>query len=304
MAVNGLLLIDKPAGLTSHDVVRRVRHLFRTRRVGHAGTLDPLATGVLPVALGSATKLLQFLLTSDKSYRATLQLGVTTDTLDAEGTVTGEFPVPPLSREDIEAALQPFRGEIEQLPPMFSALKQNGVPLYRLARQGREVPRTPRRVTIRRLALCDREETRIRIEVDCTKGTYIRSLAADIGEQLGCGAHILHLQRRRCGVYHIDECLTLDELSALERPAEYLLSPAEALRDYPAVELRADAAEALRHGIPPVSAAVDSTIPLTEGALVRLQAGRRLLAVARFAPQRARDQRGDFELQRVFPPES
>lgn len=300
MLVNGLLLINKPAGLTSHDVVRRVRKLFGTRRVGHAGTLDPLATGVLPVALGQTTKLLQFLLTSDKRYRATLQLGVTTDTLDAEGVVTGEFSVPPLTEGGLRRTLELFQGEIEQLPPMYSALKKNGVPLYKLARQGRDIERSPRRVTIAELELLDWNTTSLTIEVDCSKGTYIRSLAADIGQELGCGAYLQRLQRLRCGVYDISECIDLDTLEALEYPSERLLSPAAAMRNYPALEVSPEAAERLRHGIAPDFEAVTTSVIPHIGDLVQLSADGRLLAVARYSPHAA-GQRGDFALQRVFP---
>lgn len=298
--MHGLLLINKPSGMTSHDVVRRVRRIFHTRKVGHAGTLDPLATGVLPVAIGHGTKILQFLLAENKSYRATFQLGMTTDTLDSDGTVVRERAVPEFFEPLLENACATLRGEIDQLPPMFSALKQNGVPLYKLAREGKEVERKTRRVTIHRLEILSVVDTRITIEVDCSKGTYIRSLVHDIGEAIGCGACLTALCRLRSGEFDLSECFTLDHLQELNDPISVLLPPAEALRECSMAVLSDKALTDLSFGIPPVVAETSTQDILVEGDLVRLIANEQLVAVAYFAPSRKKEQRGDFELIRVF----
>ena len=298
--MHGLLLIDKAAGMTSHDVVRKVRRLYHTRKVGHAGTLDPLATGVLPVAIGDGTKILQFLLAENKSYRATFKLGTTTDTLDAEGQVLLERPVPEFTTAELENVCVEFRGEIEQMPPMFSALKKDGVPLYKLARQGKTVDRELRQVTISRLDLICHDLQTVTIEVDCSKGTYIRTLVSDIGEQLGCGAHLTALRRLRSGDFPIEECQTLDELQLLEEPTSALLSLDEALRNLPAVQLNESAADALIFGIPPELSQVRTEKVPNSGGLIRLQIDHKIAAIARYAPLRSKEKRGDFELIRVF----
>jgi tRNA pseudouridine55 synthase len=298
--VHGLLLIDKSAGMTSHDAVRKVRRIFRTRKVGHAGTLDPLATGVLPVAIGDGTKVLQFLLAEDKSYRATFTLGITTDTLDAEGQVLLERPVPAFTACELENICAEFRGDIEQLPPMFSALKKDGVPLYKLARQGKTVERKLRQVTINRLDVIDFDSETVTIEVACSKGTYIRTLVSDIGEKLCCGAHLIALRRIQSGVFSINECRTLDELQSLEEPYSVLLSMDQALNNFPVVQLNESAAAALKFGIPPELSQVKLAGGLISGDLLRLQVDHKLAAIARYAPLRSKDKRGDFELIRVF----
>jgi len=286
--------------MTSHDVVRKVRRICKTRKVGHGGTLDPLATGVLPVAIGDGTKILQFLLAEDKSYRATFKLGITTDTFDSEGQILLERPVPEFTSADLETVCAEFRGQIEQLPPMFSALKKDGVPLYKLARQGKTVARELRQVTISRLDLIHNDLQTVTIEVDCSKGTYIRTLISDIGERLGCGAHLTALRRLQSGEFSIDECLTLEELQQMEEPSSVLYSLDEALRNYPAVQLDAAAAAALKFGIPPEAHQVVAMEELISGNLIRLQVENRLTAIARYAPLRTKETRGDFELIRVF----
>lgn len=286
--------------MTSHDVVRRVRRIFHTRKVGHAGTLDPLATGVLPVALGHGTKILQFLLAENKSYRATFKLGITTDTLDSDGNVVSERPVPEEFEPLLERACTDLRGEIDQLPPMFSALKQNGVPLYKLAREGKEVERKTRRVTIDRLEIISVDGDSVTIEVDCSKGTYIRSLVHDLGEAIGCGACLTALSRLQSGEFRLDECVSLDFLQQLDDPTTALFSPADALRECPLIELSEKALKDLTFGIPPFVAETTTTDDLIAGQLVRLIANDQLAAVARFAPTRLKEQRGDFELIRVF----
>ncbi len=286
--------------MTSHDVVRQVRRIFKTRKVGHGGTLDPLATGVLPVAIGDGTKILQFLLAENKSYRATFKLGITTDTLDAEGKVLLERTVPQFSSIDLENVCAEFRGEIEQLPPMFSALKKDGVPLYKLARQGKTVTRETRQVTISRLDLLDFHPESATIEVDCSKGTYIRTLVSDIGERLACGAHLSALRRLKSGEFSIDECLTLEKLEQLSDPFSAIYSLDEALRNYPEVQLDATAANALEFGIPPAMNQVVTKKNLFAGEVTRLQINRELAAIARYAPLRSKEKRGDFELVKVF----
>lgn len=300
--IHGLLLIDKPAGLTSHDVVRQIRRVFKTRKVGHAGTLDPLATGVLPVALGEGTKLLQFLLAEDKSYRVTMRLGITTDTLDAEGKVLTQAEVPVNTSEILVQAMKSFVGEIEQIPPMYSALKRDGVPLYKLARAGKVVDRPVRRVKIERLDLLDVQLPDLTLEVDCTKGTYIRTLCADLGEALGCGAHITALRRLRTGQFPIEQCLALDQIIDVEQIIQgpSFLPVDEALFYYPSLELDEDAAGRLFNGVPPAAEEVKSLISATTGDLVRLVFAGRLLAMARYAPERQNEKRGDFELIRGF----
>ncbi len=275
--------------MTSHDVVRRVRRILHTRKVGHAGTLDPSATGVLPVAVGQGTKILQFLLAENKSYRATFQLGVTTDTLDSDGEVIARRPVPSSFPTELDEACSNFRGEIDQLPPMFSALKKNGVPLYKLAREGKEVERKTRRVTVSRLEILTIENNSVTIEVDCSKGTYIRSLVNDIGERLGCGACLTALCRLRSGLFSLDECTTLEQLEELSDPASALLAPAEALRDYPSAPLSAKGLNDLKYGIPPTLQETSPQRSLETGDLTCLTHDDHLVAVARFAPLREKE---------------
>ncbi len=298
--MHGLLLIDKPEGITSHDVVRRVRRIYSTRKVGHAGTLDPLATGVLVVAVGDGTKILQFLFCDDKSYRASIKLGVTTDTYDAQGQVQLTRNVPVLSDAQLEMVCDEFRGTFDQLPPMYSALKRNGVPLYKLARKGEDVDRDARQVTVSSLRIVRFKPPELIIEVDCSKGTYIRSLASDLGERLDCGAHLTALRRLRSGHFSIAQCHTLVHLQQLEDPAQALLSLPDALADYPAVLLDTAGLKNLSYGIPPALAQCQSEGSIDDGDLVRLQQADQLLAVARYRPLRNKEKRGDFELIRVF----
>ncbi len=286
--------------MTSHDVVRKIRRIYQTRKVGHAGTLDPLATGVLPVAIGDGTKILQFLLAENKSYRATFKLGITTDTLDADGQVLLNRLVPDFTSTDLEKICAKFRGDIEQLPPMFSALKKDGVPLYKLARQGKTVERELRQVTISRLQIISFDAQTVTIEVDCSKGTYIRTLISDIGEQLGCGAHLTVLRRLRSGDFTINECQTLNDLQQLKEPSSALLSLDGALRNCPAVQLDESAAEALKFGIPPQLHQVQIPGEVVDSDLLRLQVDHKLAAIARYAPLRSKEKRSDFELIRVF----
>ncbi|MDQ6694511.1 MAG: tRNA pseudouridine(55) synthase TruB [Chloroflexota bacterium] len=211
--MNGIFNINKPPGLTSHDVVARIRRLASTKRVGHAGTLDPIATGVLPIVLGQATRLVEYLADADKAYRATLSLGATSSTYDREGTVTatpGIASMPTL--QQLDKVLDAYRGQIRQLPPMHSAIKIGGKKLYELARAGIEVERQPRHVTITRLEIEVYDPPTLGLFVECSKGTYIRSLAHDLGQTLGTGAYLQDLQRTRHGPFSIEGSVTLDDL--------------------------------------------------------------------------------------------
>jgi tRNA pseudouridine55 synthase len=243
------LLLDKAVGLTSNAALQQAKRIFGAAKAGHAGTLDPLASGLLVVLFGEATKFAGPLLDADKEYLATLKLGETTDTGDAEGRLLTERPVD-VSEMQVAAALEPFRGQIEQLPPMHSALKHDGVPLYKLARKGKTVERTPRRIEIRELALVSYEPPLARLRVRCSKGTYIRVLAEDIGAALGTGAHLSELRRTRSGRFSVDDAATVDALSALgagER-AKRLMALGELLGEFPRAELDASAEARLRNG--------------------------------------------------------
>ncbi len=210
-AVDGIILLDKPRGFSSNAALQKVRWLLNAEKAGHTGSLDPLATGVLPLCFGEATKFSQYLLDADKGYETLMQLGVTTTTADAEGEVLERRPVT-VGRAEIEALLSRFRGEISQIPPMYSALKRDGQPLYKLARAGEVVEREPRSVTIARLELLSCEAEQARLAVDCSKGTYIRTLVEDIGQLLGCGAHVAELRRTKAGPFDLSRTVTLEEL--------------------------------------------------------------------------------------------
>ncbi|MGE3297647.1 MAG: tRNA pseudouridine(55) synthase TruB [Porticoccaceae bacterium] len=217
-SVDGILVLDKPAGPTSNQALQRVKWLFDAAKAGHTGSLDPLATGVLPICFGEATKFTQFLLEADKTYASTFRLGVTTTTGDRDGEVLEEQSAAGVSAARVEAALTSFRGVVEQIPSMYSALKQGGQPLYKLARQGIEVERTPRRVTIHSYELCafrGGECAELDVVIRCSKGTYIRTLAEDLGRQLGCGAHVTRLRRLASGPFGEADAVTLDGIDAL-----------------------------------------------------------------------------------------
>lgn len=212
--VNGVLLLDKPHGMTSNSALQSARRLLNAAKAGHTGTLDPMATGLLPVTFGEATKFSADLLEADKSYRATFKLGVKTSTGDADGTVLERLDVG-VSTSGIDAVLSRFIGTIEQVPPMHSALKRDGQPLYKLARAGVEVERAPRQITVHRLELVEHRGDLVVVDVDCSKGTYVRVLAEDIGRELGCGAHLSALRRTRAGRLSIDDAVTLAALEAM-----------------------------------------------------------------------------------------
>jgi tRNA pseudouridine55 synthase len=243
--MNGVLVVDKPKGITSFDVVREVRRAVAIKKVGHTGTLDPMATGVLPICLGDGTKIAQFIIEATKAYDATLKLGVTTDTLDAEGKVLETRAVPPITRELLEATLAKFRGTLQQVPPMYSAIKIGGKRLYELARAGEEVERAPREVTVFELVLRDFSSDEVRLSVRSSKGFFVRSLAADIGEALGCGAHLTALRRTQSGPFTLAQSMPLADVVA-QGPAvaSRLVGLSDALSDIP--ELKITAVEAAR----------------------------------------------------------
>ena len=249
--VDGVLLLDKPNGMTSNAALQSARRLFSAAKAGHTGTLDPLATGLLPLCFGEATKFSADLLDADKTYEADVLFGITTDTGDAEGAVIRNSQ-PKFDRMALESALVSFRGPITQVPPMYSALKRDGKPLYQLARQGIEVERTPRKVVIHELALLDYAGERCRFRVACSKGTYIRTLMEDVGNALGCGSHLTALRRVAVGDLSVSGAVTLDQLAALSE-AERLawLSPPDALlQSLPSVRLDESAANRFCHGNP------------------------------------------------------
>jgi tRNA pseudouridine55 synthase len=212
MLRSGILLIDKPEGPSSAQVVGRIKRLLGAKRVGHLGTLDPFASGLLLVGVNEGTKIADVFLGGSKSYRGTIVLGIDTDTQDATGTMVNSRLVPPIGQMELRVLEKKFTGELLQVPPMFSALKKDGVRLYRLARQGKEVPREPRTVRIDDLQLSKKSDAEIEIAVTCSRGTYIRTLAADIGQAIGCGAHLRSLRRTACGSLTVDQALTPDEL--------------------------------------------------------------------------------------------
>ena len=245
--MNGIVIIDKPAGWTSQDVTARLRRVFGTRRIGHGGTLDPMATGVLPVFVGRATRGVEFFEHAEKTYETELLLGVATDTEDTTGTVLTRREVS-VTQEELTAVLERFRGEIMQIPPMYSALKVNGQKLCDLARKGRQVERQPRPVTIHELTLLSREGDTLRLRVRCSKGTYIRTLCADIGEALGCGGCMQALRRTQAGEYTIAEAVPLQQLLEAAEPEIYLRDVDTMFRGYPAVKLTVNQEKRCRNG--------------------------------------------------------
>jgi tRNA pseudouridine55 synthase len=274
-ARSGVLVAAKPAALTSFDVVTAVRRALKVRRVGHAGTLDPDALGVLPILIGEATKLMPYLADQDKEYRATVRFGVTTDTLDMSGRVLSTRPVTGLDRRTVEMAVASFVGRIAQVPPMYSAVHHEGRRLYELAREGREVERAAREVVVHRISVDDVGEREAALSIVCGKGTYIRVLVADLGEVLGCGAAVDRLVRTRVGPFTLEAAVGLDEIAgaAPESLWARVLPADAAIVAWPALQLDDDAARAFVHG--QAVAAAAATAP---GALRRVhdRAGRLL----------------------------
>ncbi len=250
MTWQGILNLDKPPGITSHGVVARVKRLTRVKRVGHAGTLDPMATGVLLLCLGRATRIAEYLMAEPKRYRATIRLGISTDSHDADGQIVSQTPVT-ATRADVETALATFRGLHQQVPPMVSALKRDGQPLYKLARQGIVVEREPRPVEISELDLLDWAPPDVTIELSCSPGTYVRALARDLGVRLGCGAHLTKLTRLACGHFELQDAVSLERFTqAMEAGrGQELVQPIDAgLRRFPACRLDGVQARRVRSG--------------------------------------------------------
>lgn len=301
--INGFVIIDKPAGITSHDVVSRVRRILGTRKVGHTGTLDPFATGVLPVAVNEGTKVIPFLDEGVKRYEALLRLGVVTDTLDTTGRVLHEADFSSIDRASLDASLARFSGLISQIPPMYSAIKQGGQPLYKLARQGREVERSPRQVEIYALELLSFAPPLVSIRVVCSRGTYVRTLADDIGSMLGCGAALQELRRTASGPFDISGAVTIDELAGAARDGRagaLCLTPYSALAHLADVPLTDAGLAKVRHGRSPEWGETGVALPPVCEAplLVRLSRGNELVAVAEIGPTAAEVPR--IVLKRVF----
>lgn len=302
--IHGFIVIDKPAGITSHDVVSRVRRIAGTRRVGHTGTLDPFATGVLPIAVNDGTKAIPFLDEGLKCYEALMQLGLTTDTLDITGQVLAEGDYSLVSRQQLQAACAGFTGSISQIPPMFSAIKQNGQPLYKLARQGQQVERAARQVEIHSLELLSFSPPYVSLRVTCSRGTYVRTLADDIGALLGCGACLKELRRIASGPFHLQNSLTLEMLENVfkeGRPADYFVTPYQALGHLPDLPLKEAGLAKVLHGRSPEWSEVgfdrESRSILNSG-LVRLSRDAELVAVAECRADT--DQSSKITLKRVF----
>ena len=264
--LHGILVVDKPRGWTSHDVVARVRRLAGQRQVGHGGTLDPLATGVLPLGLGSATRLLEYLSDGGKTYEATVRLGAAMNTYDADGEIVAEAPWQHVSEAMLRAALPAFTGTIEQRPPAFSAIKRNGRPLYELARRGEAVEAPPRRVTIDAIELLRFAPPDFDLRVVCSSGTYIRSLAHDLGRALDSAAHLVALRRTRVGEIVLADALTIEQLALAGRPllAARLLPADRAVQHLPAIVLDAAASVDVRHGRDPDPGSIRITPGSTE----------------------------------------
>ena len=290
--VNGILLLDKPAGMTSNAALQAVKKLYAARKAGHTGSLDPLATGLLPLCFGEATKVSGFLLDADKDYQVLCRFGERTTTGDAEGEVIEQRPVDNISEQQLRAVLDEFLGDIEQIPPMYSALKHKGERLYKLARQGVEVEREARQVTIFDLDLVHLEAPTAEIRVRCSKGTYVRTLVEDIGERLGCGAHVAGLRRLGVGPFDDSGMIGMEQLEAVAAEGHYaldqLLLPMESgLTQWPDVRLTGDAAFYLRQGQPVLVPKAPTTgwVRLYEGESLFLGMGE-ILDDGRVAPRR------------------
>ena len=252
--ISGIVVLDKANGLSSNAALQEVKRLYEANKAGHAGSLDPLATGVLPVCLGEATKVSQFLLDSDKRYRARIKLGIRTDTGDSEGSIIERNEGIRVSREAIERALTKFKGEVEQVPPMHSAIKMNGVPLYKLARKGITVEREPRLVTLSQICLIEFVNSELELEISCSKGTYIRTIADDLGQELGCGAHVIELRRTQAGVFTEKDSISSEELAlekenrGLDKIDQFLIPMDRAIQDLPEVNLPSITASHVKNG--------------------------------------------------------
>ena len=297
--MDGILNINKPTGRTSFSIVALVKRLSGERRVGHAGTLDPDASGVLPVCLGQGTRIVQFLMDTTKSYRAEIELGVTTDTYDASGEITGQTDPSGISAEQVESALAPFRGDIQQIPPDYSAVKYRGRPLYKWARAGIKVETKSRLAKIYRLDLLDFKSPVATIEVECGKGTYIRSLAHDLGQNLGCGACLKSLVRLHCGPFHINNSISLPELEEAFHYGywERLLRPIDTvLSQWAAVVVSDDTGRLIRNGSPLVLEKDDTlALPPADSRCRAYTSDGQFIGLLRFDPER-----GQWRPEKVF----
>ena len=253
-SIDGIVILDKAIGISSNRALQKVKRIFDAQKAGHTGSLDPLATGVLPLCLGEATKVSQFLLDSDKKYRAKLKLGIRTDSGDSEGKVFESCTDFQISEQQIEEALTSFKGEIKQVPPMYSALKVNGVPLYKIARRGQTIERKARRINVYSIELTAFEVDELEIEIACSKGTYIRTIADDLGQALGCGAHISALRRTQAGVFTEADCITTEmlkeefEANGLSAIDGHLIPMDKAIKDLPEVVLPSITARCIKNG--------------------------------------------------------
>jgi tRNA pseudouridine55 synthase len=282
--LDGILLLDKPSGVSSNHALQQIKRLFNANKAGHTGSLDPLASGLLPVCFGQATRLAAFLLDSHKEYRVDIRLGLNTTTGDAEGEIKQRRPPPDLEDEMLEAMLARFRGRISQRPPMYSALKRDGVRLYEYARNGIEVERVPRPVTISRLDLLAYTGERLTLQVSCSKGTYIRTLAEDIGEALGCGGHVETLRRAGVGRFRSEESWTIEGLQSLppeNRDKRCLLPIDAAVSNWPRLEFAQDSVTCARQG-----RAVEASDPPAEGWVRMYTQANRFFGVGEILPDR------------------
>lgn len=292
--LNGILLLDKATGVTSNGALQMAKKMFAAAKAGHTGSLDPLATGMLPICFGEATKFSQFLLDADKSYRVCAQLGVTTETGDADGEVLETRPVS-VSESQVLDELDGFLGQIEQIPSMYSAIKHNGTPLYKLAREGITVERQPRRVTIYEIADAGLEEgDRVHFDVTCSKGTYVRTLVEDLGARLGCGAHVAGLRRLSAGPYPAERMMTLERLGEIKAEGgfeaidEYLLPLSTSVADWPRVSLGDNAAYYLQQGQPVMASErpVDGWVSIYQASTEQFLGVGEILEDGRIAPRR------------------
>lgn len=297
--IHGVLLLDKPQGLSSNDALQKVKRLFNANRAGHTGALDPLATGMLPICLGEATKFSRYLLDSDKRYRVIARLGVRTDTSDADGTVIQQRPLT-FTADDLDLAIDCFRGKTQQVPSMYSALKYQGRPLYEYARQGIEVPREARDIEVYELQFIRCEGDELELEIHCSKGTYIRTIIDDLGEKLGCGAHVIMLRRLQVARYPIERMISLEQLYALCDQAEADISAVSSLLDpllmpmdspaaaFPVVNLCPDVAAYFRQGQPVkvATAPHNGLVRVTEGDSKKFIGMAEIDDMGRVAPRR------------------
>jgi tRNA pseudouridine55 synthase len=279
--IDGIVVLDKPGGMSSNQLLQKVKRLYNAEKAGHTGSLDPLATGVLPICLGEATKVSQYLLEADKGYIATVRLGETTTTGDSQGDATGSHSVPELSVAEIESVLTAFVGDIQQEPSVYSALKQDGVPLYKLARAGKEIRSKLRTITIHSIRLLGWHSPELVIEVYCSKGTYIRTLAEDIGHRIGCGAHVTSLRRCKAGPFTLDAAHSLESLQNLQESGldALLIATDQAIAGMPVYSVDEDQARRLRQG---QSVQVEGG---TQGELLRVYCSDNFIGIATITAQ-------------------